>query len=305
MQPFAAVKFNTANEQRKSACAVAVIRFNSDGDIDDGITGFLRPHESVDYFNPINTWMHGITAKHVVDAPQWPEMEGRVREVVGDLPIVAHSMAFDGYVLSDLTELYGSQPFTNRRFCTVRLARRLLSDMLETRRLTDVFGYYFPDQLPFEHDDLLDHAQACGQIFARMQQEYSWETLEEMCPPTGPHARRQRKPHSSKQVKASSDELIALYGESDALEGERVAFTGTLERAQRAEAQNLVVAVGGVAEKSLTKKTTILVVGTPNPRSWSPGASASRKLNTAQKMREAGSPIEVLTEEEFFNRLLD
>lgn len=305
MQPFVAIDFETANEQRRSACSVAVIRFGSDGEILDGLSTLIRPHESVDYFNPINTWIHSITAEDVREAPEWPQIEPRVREAIGDLPIVAHNMAFDGYVLSDLAELYGLEPITNRRFCTVRLARRILSEVLASRSLPDVFGYYFPDEPLVNHHEALNDANACGRIFARMQQDLAWDALEDLCPPTGPPARRHRRKGFSKQIKATSDELISIYGESDAIQGERVAFTGTLERAQRAAVQELVAAVGGVPEKNITKKTTILVVGTPNPRAWSPGASASRKLNTAQKMREAGSPIEVVTEEEFFNRLLD
>ncbi|WP_206731210.1 BRCT domain-containing protein [Corynebacterium pelargi] len=60
--------------------------------------------------------------------------------------------------------------------------------------------------------------------------------------------------------------LLEECGSSRALEGERVTFTGTLQRGQRADIQKLVESIGGSSEKNLTKKTKILVVGIPNPK---------------------------------------
>ncbi|MDO5722469.1 MAG: exonuclease domain-containing protein [Actinomycetaceae bacterium] len=303
MQPFVAIDFETANEQRRSACAIAAVRFDSQGRAVEELSTLLRPHESVDYFNPINTYIHGITDVDVKHAPQWSQVEPSIRKIVGDLPIVAHNMAFDGYVLSDLADLYGLEPILNRRFCTVRLARRILADVLETKTLPDVFGYYFPDDSLDNHHDASFDANACGRIFARMQLDHTWDAIEELCPPTGAHISRSRL--APRPGKATSEELISTYGGSDILSGQRIAITGTLERAKRTAVQELIIAVGGSAENNVTAKTTMLVVGTPNPRVWVPGASASRKLDKARQMRATGRHIEVLTEEEFFNRLLD
>lgn len=74
---------------------------------------------------------------------------------------------------------------------------------------------------------------------------------------------------------------------------------------QRAVVQQLVEALGRATEKYLTKKTSILVVGIPNPSLWIKGLSAFRKLTTTAKLRVTVSPIEVLTEEEFFQHLGD
>ena len=101
------------------------------------------------------------------------------------------------------------------------------------------------------------------------------------------------------------DDLLERYGKSRVLEGEHVAFTGTLRHGQRAAVQQLVSAVGGTADKNLTKKTTLLVVGIPNPGAWTEGSSASRKLHKARQLRESGSSIEVVSEDEFFNRLAE
>lgn len=49
----------------------------------------------------------------------------------------------------------------------------------------------------------------------------------------------------------------------------------------------------------------MFVVGIPDPRRWAERSSASKTLLKATDLREAGSPIEVVTEEEFFNRFKD
>lgn len=237
--------------------------------------------------------------------PSWDAVYHRARGFIGDLPIVAHNMAFDGYVLTDLDRLYNKEPLTNRRYCTVRLARRILPD-LPSRRLDEVFEHYFPGEFFIHHQAEAD-AWACGKIFARMQREYGIDRLAELCPPTGPGGSSYRRPRTPGGVKKDPDisSLLEEFAGTEALHGHRVAFTGALSIAPRATLQALVEALGGVAEKSTTKKTTILVVGVPNPRTWAEGAEGSKKLRKATALREAGSPITVMSEEEFVQFLRD
>lgn len=303
MREFVSIDFETANEQRRSACAVGMALFDAEGRLADSYYSLLHPHPEVDYFNPVNVWVHGITADDVQDAPQWSDIADQVVVFIGDRPIVAHNMAFDGYVLSDLAGLYGREPILNRRFCTVRLSRKILADKVERKNLETVFGYYFPGE-SFDHHHAGADAHAAGRIFARMQQEFGFEKLAEMCPPTNNSHKQQIHP-GMRGDQRSAEELIRVYGSSRALEGERVVFTGTLQHGRRADVEQLVSAVGGVADKSLTKHTTLLVVGIPNPSAWKEGTSASRKLIKAIQLRESGSPLEVITEEEFFHRLSD
>lgn len=183
MREFVAIDFETANEQRRSACAIGLVHFGSDGQVVDRYYQLLRPHPDVDYFNPINVWIHGITPDDVADAPQWDDVKDEVFSFVSNKPVVAHNMAFDGYVLSDLSATYGLADLKNRRFCTVRLARVILQGKLKTKRLDDVYSYYFPGKT-FDHHNAHADAEACGRIFARMQQEHGYQQLEKWCPPT-------------------------------------------------------------------------------------------------------------------------
>ncbi|WP_216404730.1 exonuclease domain-containing protein [Arcanobacterium phocae] len=300
MHSFVAIDFETANEQRRSACMIGMARFDEEGAVTDTYEALIQPHPDVNYFNPINTWVHGITPEDVADAPQWDKLTETVTAFIGDAPIVAHNMAFDGSVLSDLAQLYGTPAVENYRFCTLRLARHILADRIERKTLDNVYDYYFPGE-SFVHHNAVADAQACGRIFARMQIENSYEKLKEQCPPTT-HRSIQNPGIRGSQTDATS--LINQYGSSQALAGEHVAITGTLKHGQRVAVQQLITAVGGICDSNLTRKTTLLVVGIPNPGAWAEGSSASKKLIKATKLREQGSPIQVLSEEEFFNRLL-
>ncbi|MCF4006147.1 3'-5' exoribonuclease [Corynebacterium uropygiale] len=301
MQEFVALDFETANEQRCSACSVGLVAFDTNGEVSDRFDQILRPHPDVDYFNPVNTWVHGMTAADVADAPQWSDIKSAVDSFIGDRPLVAHNMAFDGFVLSDLNALYGCEDYPNRRYCTLRLARRLLADKLQRKSLDRLFDYYFPGD-SFAHHDASSDAEVCGRIFARMQSQWGIDYLSELCPPTG--SVRKRGSTSGRSVtKQGLEELITQYSNPEALAGETVVFTGTLQRGQRSVIQALVKELGGTPDKSLTKRTTILVVGIPNPGAFAEGATASRKLTKATQLRESGSPIQVMSEEEFFHRL--
>lgn len=302
MSEFVAIDFETANEHRRSACAVGLAHFAADGSIARRMYRLLRPHPEVDYFNPINSWLHGIEPAMVENAPQWVEVHQEVQDFIGERPIVAHNMAFDGAILSDLSALYQLPAITNQRCCTLRLARRILANQIERKSLDAVYSHYFPGE-SFTHHAAGADAEACGKIFARMLCEYGLDELIELST-TPAHQRR------GGQVRLTAGQLPLAtlkqqYGNSQVLRGERVVFTGKLKRAPRAIAMELVEHLGGIADKTLTKKTTLLVVGVPNPRAWAAGSSASRKLQKATQLRAAGSPIAVMSEEEFFYRLGD
>lgn len=103
---------------------------------------------------------------------------------------------------------------------------------------------------------------------------------------------------------ATAADLIARYGSGkEALKGEIVVVTGTLIRGQRAAVHGFIVATGGLPGKSLTRKTTMLVAGIPSSGTRLEGSAESRKMLKATQLREAGTQFEVVTEDEFFQRL--
>lgn len=317
MREFISFDFETANENRHSACAIGLVHFGVDGEIEDRISTLLRPHPDFGFFSPFNISIHGITPEQVVDAPTWDEVFTSISRFIGNLPIVAHNLAFDGHVLNKINSLYGKPFVNNRRFCTVRIARKLLNrEEIGKMSLDNIARHILPGA-SFEHHNALDDAIMCGKIFQYFQEMHPFETIEELCQPVS-DSFEFGKPKQMRGVRDKGSELAGLgekkvqsfeklasgYTDRSILCGENVVFTGTLERGIRTDMQKLVEHLGGEAGKSITKKTTILVVGMLDTSRFVHGENISSKMKKAISLREAGSPIEVISEDEFFNRLV-
>lgn len=95
---------------------------------------------------------------------------------------------------------------------------------------------------------------------------------------------------------------LALMPNDSVLTGHRVCFTGKLSLV-RSEAQELVVQNGGEVDKSTTRHTTMLVVGDLDIRTFRPGTAFSIKLEKAIALNDSGHKIEIVSEDEFLNKL--
>jgi tetratricopeptide (TPR) repeat protein len=86
------------------------------------------------------------------------------------------------------------------------------------------------------------------------------------------------------------------------LAGETVTFTGRLVSLTKAQAAELVVQSGGECVPSVTKYTTLLVIG---QEGWplKRDGRLTRKLRRARALIDAGLPLKVLTEEDLLRRL--
>lgn len=295
MPPFVALDFETANGKRASACSIGLARFGDDGELNGTYHSLILPHPEHRFFHPANTWVHGIREDQVRDSPEWGDLFGEVADFIGDMPLVAHNFGFDGSVLNQLTDLYQHAPLNNQRYCTLRLARRIYAD-LPKKSLDVVFGHLFPGEELNHHHAEAD-AIAAGRIFGAMHRDSSLDDLNALLAPA-------RRSGAAKQPSVSDAYSVAAlvehFGKSTALQGESVCFTGTLERGRRADMEEFITHVGASPSKNVTAKTTLLVVGVPNPTTWKEGSSASRKLEKATQLREKGAPIQVLSEEDFF-----
>src|ERR1700704_2428710 len=90
--------------------------------------------------------------------------------------------------------------------------------------------------------------------------------------------------------------------EAEYLQGRQVSFTGRLASLTRAEAEALVLARGGEVTRSVGRRTSLLVVG---QEGWPlrPDGGLTPKLRKAHKLQASGSPLVILPEEEWLNKL--
>lgn len=81
-----------------------------------------------------------------------------------------------------------------------------------------------------------------------------------------------------------------------------VVFTGKLEKMIRKEAMQLVVNLGGVLDKSVTKKTNCLILGDNSYNAILKGKKSKKRIK-AEKLKLEGQDIEIIDELTFYDLL--
>ena len=137
MENFAAIDFETANNERTSVCSVGVVVVRN-GEIVDTFYSLIQPEPNYYYY--WNTRVHGLTREDTEEAPVFPEVWAQIEPLIEGLPLVAHNKAF---------------------YCTCVASRRRLP-MLPNHQLhtvAEACGYH----LEHHHHALAD-AEACARI---------------------------------------------------------------------------------------------------------------------------------------------
>ncbi len=99
MRDFAAIDFETANNERTSVCSVGVVIVRN-GEIVDSFYSLIQPEPN--YYNYWCTQVHGLTRQDTEDAPIFPEVWKQIEPLIEGLPLVAHNKAFDESCLKAL-----------------------------------------------------------------------------------------------------------------------------------------------------------------------------------------------------------
>ena len=92
MDNFAAIDFETANNERTSVCSVGVVIVRN-GEIVDSFYSLIQPEPN--YYNYWFTQIHGITKNDTDQAPVFPHVWKQIEPLIEGLPLVAHNKAFD------------------------------------------------------------------------------------------------------------------------------------------------------------------------------------------------------------------
>ena len=152
-----ALDFETANENRASACAVGLawIEGRQVVRVEERL---IRPKPF--RFSPFNIRIHGITAEDVENQPEFMDvMSDYFPDLTASL-VIAHNAAFDMSVLRAALDYQGQRypPFSY--FCTVKMARLVWPD------ITSVALPVLASRLgvTFEHHQAGADAYACARI---------------------------------------------------------------------------------------------------------------------------------------------
>ena len=158
MKDFAAIDFETANNQRSSVCSVGLVIVR-DGEITDTFYSLINPEPN--YYNYWCSQVHGLTRKDTDNAPVFPEVWRQIEALIEGLPLVAHNRPFDEGCLKSVFRVYQMYYPGYEFYDTLSASRRALPDLPnhQLHTVAEACGY----QLKNHHHALAD-AEACAWI---------------------------------------------------------------------------------------------------------------------------------------------
>lgn len=157
MDNFAAIDFETANNERTSVCSVGVVVVRN-GEVADTYYSLIRPEP--DYYLYWNTRVHGLTQADTAQAPIFPQVWQEIAPRIEGLPLVAHNKAFDQGCLKAVFRMYGMDYPDYDFYCTYQASRKIKG--LRNHQLHTVAAFFDFD-LKHHHHALAD-AEACAWI---------------------------------------------------------------------------------------------------------------------------------------------
>ncbi|MGA2085335.1 MAG: exonuclease domain-containing protein [Terracidiphilus sp.] len=274
---FVVIDVETANADLSSICQVGIASFR-DGGLTDAWASLVNPE---DYFSPINISIHGIDEYQVKDAPTWGEVLPQVISRLRDRIVVSHT-PFDRLALARACDRSNLPRCECTWLDSARVVRRAWPEFSRSGfGLSNVAAHFGID---YQAHDALEDARCAGLLLLRAIAETGlspeqWLTrVEQPIDPTG---------HVHKRDGNPDGELF----------GEVLVFTGMLS-IPRSEAADAAAAAGCRVDGSVTKHTTMLVVGDQDLRKLA-GHEKSSKHVKAEQLIAKGQTIRILGESDF------
>ena len=299
---FTAIDFETANSRRGSVCSVGLAKV-VDGKVTASTSWLISPPDDGG-FDDFNIGIHGINATDVQDAPDWSSSLTRILEFIDGDVVVGHNAGFDMGALREACTFAGLAWPTIEYTCTLVLARALL----------DLPAYKLPWlaealAIPsFDHHDAGADASAAALVAIALAESQGVATIQELITTAGVQQGKMDLNSWSGSRKASKPararlDLAGLDINPDGhMVGEVVCFTGKISWV-REDAQALVIQHGGSISKKPTQKTTLLVTGDFDERTFRPGMKYSSSLAKAFSLVAGGQVLEIMTEADFRQKL--
>lgn len=276
---FAAIDVETANADLSSICQVGVAFFQ-DGVHTRSWSSLVDPEDEFDGFN---VSIHGIDEKTVKGAPKWPAVAAELRALLIGTVAACHT-PFDRAATSQACEKYRLEQFDCRWLDTARVVRRAWPDKFAAkgyglRNVAKILG------IDFKHHDALEDARAAGEVLCRAS-AHAGLSVDDWC------ARVQLP------IDPSTAQPITRNGNAEGpLFGDIAVFTGSLAIPRR-EAADLAAKAGCDVGGSVTKKTTLLIVGDQDISKLNGKAKSSKHIK-AEQLISQGAAIRILRESDF------
>ena len=279
MLTFNSIDVETANADRASICQIGIIHVH-DGKIRDQWKTLIDPE---DWFDPWNIEIHRIDEASVKGSPTLPEVRDELRRRLRGSVLISHT-AFDRVAFERAMTRYDLEQLKVTWLDSAKIARRTWPDVYGVRGwgLKNIAKNF---DISFTHHDALEDARVVAEIVLRACDVSELDI--------DGWLRRVKQPISQTVRRA-----VRREGNAEGpLDGETVVFTGALTIPRR-EAADLAASVGCDVVSGVTKKVTILVVGTQD-KSKLNGYDKSSKHRKTEALINQGVDIQILSEQDF------
>ena len=279
---FFSIDVETANADYSSICQIGIAEFKN-GVLVDKWLSLVNPET---HFDDMNYEIHGIGPDEVEDAPKFNELYSDLYDKLKG-SIVVHHMPFDRVSMNRVCIKYDIKFIDVRWLDSARIVKRVWSQFSKKGYgLKNVSNFL---NIDFKHHDALEDAIAAGKVIVAASNESNLnidELLVRVEQPVDPNY------SYSKSLNFEPNKNGKLFGEN-------VVFTGELS-VPRKEIAQIAADMGCLVKNSVTKKTTLLVVGIQDESKLN-GYTKSSKHRKAEEMISDGCDIKILSEQDFIS----
>lgn len=158
LRDFAAIDFETANEQLSSICSIGIVVVRN-GIITDRFYSLVQPEPN--YYKYSNSMIHGLTQEDTENEQVFSKVWTKIEPLINGLPFVAHNKGFDESCLKAVFKTYSMDYPDYLFYCTLAESRRQLKHLPNHQLHTVVkdCGYMLTN-----HHNALADAEACAEI---------------------------------------------------------------------------------------------------------------------------------------------
>jgi DNA polymerase-3 subunit epsilon len=277
---YIAVDVETANSDYSSLCQIGLARFEN-GMVVETWNSLINPEEHFDQFN---IELHGIDEKMVKDAPTFVEVYEQLKSWMTE-QVSIHHMPFDLIAITRACDKYDLPSLDTVWLDSAKITRRTWEQFAYK-------GYGLASisellNIEFKQHDALEDAIAAGKVVfeaCKLKGLTIQEWVERVNKPINLYK------EGSATIKLEGNPEGTFYGEN-------VVFTGTLSL-PRLEASKLAADLGCTVTNSVSKNTTMLIVGFQDSYKLG-GYEKSTKHRKAEELVKKGQQIKIFSEDDF------
>jgi DNA polymerase-3 subunit epsilon len=158
LRDFAAIDFETANQELSSVCSVGVVIVRN-GIITERFYSLIQPEPN--YYCYGNSQIHRLTAENTDNAKVFSNVWEEIKSLIEGLPLVAHNKGFDESCLKAVFRIYRMDYPDYIFYCTLAASRRQLKHLPnhQLHTVAEDCGYILTN-----HHNALADAEACAEI---------------------------------------------------------------------------------------------------------------------------------------------